>query len=252
MSLFAQISHPGTFTSPTSFKRTEFLRVYLGNTGLLRFSELGISSAFEFPIGTYLHAQRRGQSAPCPNALQGQPTVSAKITGTSPPGALTSAMLANLAVKALDVHLAQMAEDKGWLYTRYADDLAFSRIDDVARTSAIQLVKLVEMALTTFHLTPQRPKTSIASPGARKILLGVLVDRERPRLTRRFRDNLETHLYALTSTKLGAAAHMRNRGFASKIGMRRHVGGLLAFAHQVDPAYAAKEYQLFNSIDWNK
>ena len=82
-------------------------------------------------------------------------------------------------------------------------------------------------------------------------MLGVLVDRERPRLTRSFRNNLETHLYALTSSKIGAAAHIRNRGFASRIGMQRHVAGLLAFAHQVDEAYAAKQYRVFNTIDWN-
>ena len=82
-------------------------------------------------------------------------------------------------------------------------------------------------------------------------MLGVLVDRERPRLTKSFRNNLETHLYALTSPKIGAGAHMRNRGFSSRIGMQRHVAGLLAFAHQVDKEYAAKQYRLFNTIDWN-
>ena len=82
-------------------------------------------------------------------------------------------------------------------------------------------------------------------------MLGVLVDRERPRLTKSFRNNLETHLFALTSPKIGAGAHMRNRGFASRVGMQRHITGLLAFAHQVDEEYAAKQYGLFNTVDWN-
>jgi hypothetical protein len=33
-------------------------------------------------------------------------------------------------------------------------------------------------------------------------------------------NNLETHLYALTSPKIGTSAHQRARGFASVIGMR--------------------------------
>jgi RNA-directed DNA polymerase len=171
--------------------------------------------------------------------------------GHLPQGAPTSPMLANLAVQALDVHLAELASQLGWTYTRYADDLTFSRIDDVRRSCAMRLIKLVEQALRAFGLAVRHTKTSIAPPRARKVMLGVLVDRERPRLTRSFRNNLETHLYALTSPKIGAGAHMRNRGFASRIGMQRHVAGLLAFAHQVDKEYAAKQYRLFNTIDWN-
>ena len=171
--------------------------------------------------------------------------------GHLPQGAPTSPMLANLAVYGLDVHLSEMCGKLGWTYTRYADDLAFSRIDDVGRSSAMHLVKLVRQALSTFGLAVSHSKTSIAPPRARKLMLGVLVDRDWPRLTRVFRNNLETHLYALTSPKIGVRAHMHRRGFASRIGMQRHVAGLLAFAHQVDRKYAAKQYRLFNAIDWN-
>lgn len=171
--------------------------------------------------------------------------------GHLPQGAPSSPMLANLAAHALDVQLSEMCMKLGWTYTRYADDLAFSRLGDVRRSSAMHLVKLVEHALGNFKLAICHPKTSIAPPRARKILLGVLVDRERPRLTRSFRNNLETHLYALTSPKIGAGAHMQRRGFGSRIGMQRHVTGLLAFAHQVDREYAAKQYRLFNTIDWD-
>jgi RNA-directed DNA polymerase len=160
-------------------------------------------------------------------------------------------MLANLAVRALDVHLAELGSQLAWTYTRYADDLTFSRIDDVRRSGAMHLVKLVEQALRVFGLSARHAKTTIAPPRARKVVLGVLVDRERPRLTKSFRNNLETHLYALTNPKIGLSVHMRNRGFASRIGMQRHVAGLLAFAHQVDREYAAKQYRLFNTIDWD-
>jgi RNA-directed DNA polymerase len=171
--------------------------------------------------------------------------------GHLPQGAPTSPVLANLAVQALDVHLSEICKERGWTYTRYADDLAFSRIDDVPRSSATHLVKLVEHAVSAFGLTVQQPKTRIVPPRARKVMLGVLIDRERPRLTRSLRNNLETHLYALTSPKIGPRAHMRRRVFASRIGMQRHVAGLLAFAHQVDRGYAAKQYRLFNAINWD-
>jgi RNA-directed DNA polymerase len=78
----------------------------------------------------------------------------------------------------------------------------------------------------------------------------VLIDRFRPKLTRAFRNNIETHLYALSNPKIGAAAHLHSRGFSSVIGMRRHIAGLIAFAKQIDAAYAQKLYRAFNEIDW--
>lgn len=115
----------------------------------------------------------------------------------------------------------------------------------------MRLTKLIEHELQQFGLVNNRQKTAITPPGARKVLLGLLVDREKPRLTREYRDNVETHIYALTSPKIGVAAHKKKRGFASTIGMRRHIEGLVAFAHQVDRSYGALLYRRLNSVDWD-
>jgi RNA-directed DNA polymerase len=173
-------------------------------------------------------------------------------SGHLPQGAPTSPMLANLTMWTLDRRLSLLAQRDGWTYTRYADDLAFSRSDKSSRIVAMRLSRRVAHELELAGLTHHREKTSIAPPGARKVLLGVLVDRDRPRLTRVFRNNVETHLFALTNKKVGPAAHRQKRGFASTIGMRRHIEGLIAFAHQVDPRYAAKLYAQFNTVDWSR
>lgn len=170
--------------------------------------------------------------------------------GHLPQGAPTSPMLANLVMRSFDRRVEALANRAGWIYSRYADDLAFSRRDASSRGAAMHLAKAVEHELTQFGLVHHRGKTSIIPPGARKVLLGVLIDNDRPTLTRAFRNNIETHLYALTSPKIGAGAHRTKRGFASSIGMRRHIEGLIAFAHQVDRDYAAKLYAQFNEIDW--
>lgn len=172
--------------------------------------------------------------------------------GHLPQGAPTSPMLANLAMRMLDERLETIAYQAGWTYTRYADDLAFSRRDKSSRAAAMRLIKLVERELTNFGLKNHRQKATILPPGARKILLGVLVDSDEPRLTRAFRNNIETHLYALTCSKIGPAAHRMKRGFVSTIGMRRHIEGLIAFAHQVDSAYAVSLYAQLNSVDWSR
>lgn len=170
--------------------------------------------------------------------------------GHLPQGAPTSPMLANLVMRPFDRRVEDLARHAGWTYTRYADDLAFSRRDSSNRAAAMHLAKIIEHELVQLGLTQHRGKTTIIPPGARKVLLGVLIDSDRPMLTKAFRNNVETHIYALTSPKLGAAAHQGKRGFASSIGMRRHIEGLIAFAHQVDHAYGIKLYARFNNIDW--
>ncbi len=172
--------------------------------------------------------------------------------GHLPQGAPTSPMLANLTMRTLDRRLSLLAQREGWTYTRYADDLAFSRSDKSSRFVAMRLSRRVVHELELASLTHHREKTSVAPPGARKVLLGVLVDSDRPRLTRAFRNNVETHLFALTNKKVGPAAHRQKRGFASTVGMRRHIEGLIAFAHQVDPPYAVKLYAQFNTVDWSR
>jgi RNA-directed DNA polymerase len=171
--------------------------------------------------------------------------------GRLPQGAPTSPALANLVVRNLDVHLEAAAATLGWAYTRYADDLAFSIRAASTRDEARKVIAFVKAALPTFGLDPNNAKRVIAPPGARRIVLGLLVDCPQPRLTRNFRDNLETHLHALTARGIGLEKHRAFRGFASTIGMRRHIFGLLAFAHYIEPVFAKRCYDRFNSIVWS-
>jgi hypothetical protein len=81
-------------------------------------------------------------------------------------------------------------------------------------------------------------------------VLGLLVDGPTPRLTRDFRTRIETHLYALRARAIGPAKHRQARKFASLIGMRHHVGGLIAFAFHIEPTYGQARFDEFNAIDW--
>ena len=64
---------------------------------------------------------------------------------------------------------------------------------------------------------------------------------------------LAAFLLRLHASQSGPPAEIpfSKRQLASRIGMQRHVAGLLAFAHQVDRGYAAKQYRLFNAINWD-
>jgi RNA-directed DNA polymerase len=213
------------------------------------FRELGYSPLVAFEM-TRLCTRLRLTKHP---SYQGEERLPYKraVVGHLPQGAPTSPMLANLAARKLDERLDELARAHGWVYTRYADDLAFSTRGPSTRGRAMTLAWQAERELLAFGLKANRQKTTILPPGARKILLGVLVDRGSPHLTRAFRNNIETHLYALTHPKIGPMAHRIRRGFASTIGMKRHVEGLVAFAHQIDPAYARQLYAQLDRIDWS-
>jgi RNA-directed DNA polymerase len=172
--------------------------------------------------------------------------------GFLPQGAPSSPMLANLAVRKLDIGLQALAGDSDWTYTRYADDLAFSCHGSCDRRQAAIFVRAVKLELRRFGLNCNHSKTTITPPGARKILLGLLVDREVPKLTRSFRNNIETHLFALECPRIGAVAHQNRRGFSSAIGMMRHLCGLVAFAHMVDALYASELYRRLNAVNWER
>lgn len=156
--------------------------------------------------------------------------------GFVPQGAPSSPMLANLVAVRLDRQLERAASDSGLVYTRYSDDLVFSTASrSFTRDDARRFVDEVYRALRPLGFRPNLTKTTIVPPGARKIVLGLLVDSRRPRLSRQFRDGIDTHLFHLRSK--GASAHAAHREFDSVIGMLRHVRGLLDFAYMVEPYY---------------
>lgn len=88
--------------------------------------------------------------------------------GFLPQGAPSSPMLANLAVHRLDHRLQTMADSKGWIYTRYADDLAFSTTAPTTREQARALAREVDREVRRFGLVCNKSKTTVVPPGARK------------------------------------------------------------------------------------
>lgn len=172
--------------------------------------------------------------------------------GRLPQGAPTSPSLANLAVFTLDERLTALANSHGWSYTRYADDLAFSTPTKSDRATALQIVDAVRRELVQANFQPNNAKTVIAGPGARRLVLGLLVDGPEPRLTRDFRNHLETHLRALNTPTIGPAKHRIARKFASLIGMRRFIRGLIAFACQIEETYGKARLEEFRKVDWDR
>ena len=175
-----------------------------------------------------------------------------KFLGVIPQGAPTSPMLANLAVRDLDEALSDLATQFGLRYSRYADDLTFSTNNKTfGRSRANHAIGEVYQTLVRRGLSPNRAKTNVVPPGSRKIVLGLLVDGSKPRLTREFRDRLRMHMHYITVDDGGPAHHARARGFTSVEGLRQHLLGLIAFAGQIDAGLADRCRQQMRRVDWS-
>ena len=159
------------------------------------------------------------------------------LTGYLPQGAPTSPMLSNLVFRALDERLTQLATRHGLIYTRYSDDLTFSGpTSSFSRVRGTAIISEVRELLAARRFRLHERKITIVPPGGRKVVLGLLVDRATPRLSRELRGRLEAHVRGIE--KFGIAPHATVRGFASATGMINHIAGLLRFAGYIEPRFA--------------
>lgn len=164
--------------------------------------------------------------------------------GALPQGSPTSGALANIVMYSCDEALNDIAAAQSLVYTRYADDITFSHADRFDRGRAEEVIKSTSKTLRSHGFTLHKKKTKIVPPGSRKIVLGLLVDGDRVRLSKNIRLQLETHIRG--AAVFGLREHATHRGFSSTFGFIHHVEGLLAFASDVDPEFAEAHYRSWN------
>jgi RNA-directed DNA polymerase len=166
--------------------------------------------------------------------------------GVLPQGAPTSPMLSNLVARNLDVALFSFAQENGFVYTRYADDLAFSASRLPSGKSITQLRREIISRIRKSGFRENRKKIRIAGPGAKRAVLGLLVDGQQPKLTKELRKRIDRNLYSIEEHDLRPAAD--HDGFESPFGFFNHVSGLMSFIHDVDPDEWKKLNPRFEAI----
>lgn len=179
---------------------------------------------------------------------KGIPSYQSTKVGHLPQGAPTSPKLANLIARALDNEIAAISDEYGLVFTRYADDLTFSTAATTFnRGVAREFVRKIYGVFPKYGLTPHTQKTHIVPPGARKVVLGLLVDGSKVRLSKDFRSKLECHWYYSAKDPIG---HSEKRGFQSLFGLKNYVNGLIAYARQIDSEYVDKLDAAYGPINW--
>ncbi|MFD5708958.1 RNA-directed DNA polymerase [Streptomyces pharetrae] len=165
--------------------------------------------------------------------------------GFLPQGAPTSGYLSNIVMRDVDAVVTHLAESLGLRYTRYSDDMHFSSRRLVHHDDIDRLVVGVKNALEPLGMKLNAQKTYVARPGARRSVLGILVDGPTPRLTREYKRRITKHVRGAAA--FGVEQHHRHQKFADLTELDAHVTGLLSFAHMVEPGWA--EEQL---ADWKR
>jgi len=214
------------------------------------FTDLGFNRllAFELARLVTVSCERPGRPDPAIR-WPAIPRYQCEHEGMLPQGAPTSPMLSNLVMFRTDEVLARLARTHGMRYSRYADDLAFSCGSDRDVAHVHRFKRLVLRRLNEAGFRPNLRKTVIRGPGSRRIVLGMLVDGDRPRLSREYKDMIRLHLHFLRSPRHGPSAHAAARQ-TSVSGVFHHVRGLISWAETVEPAFGKQALSDFRSIDW--
>ncbi|HTJ38222.1 MAG TPA: reverse transcriptase family protein [Dactylosporangium sp.] len=170
------------------------------------------------------------------DVLRGHPDAFALRAPHLPQGAPSSPAIANLCTFRLDRRLDGVADAFGAVYTRYADDLAFS--GDLNLGAARRLIGLVERVAVAegFRINPA--KTRVRGRGDRQRLAGLVVN-EGPAAPREEYDRLRAILHGAARDGLEAANRDGRADFAA------HLAGRIAWVGRGRPARAAKLRELY-------
>jgi hypothetical protein len=159
-----------------------------------------------------------------------------------PQGAPTSPALANLCAYRFDCRLSGLAKSASAVYTRYADDMAFSGEESferrVERFSIHAAAVLFEEGFTVHHR-----KTRIMRRGVRQYLAG-LVTNEHINVVRADFDCLKA---TLTNCVRHGPASQNREGHPA---FRSHLEGRVGFVEMVNAARGARLRKIFDLVQW--
>ena len=158
-----------------------------------------------------------------------------------PQGAPVSPALSNLAAFNLDVRLTSLMEKMGGVYTRYADDLAFS--GRFSKATCHRLHALVCHIAMDEGFSLNTHKTRIMHQGVRQSLTGLVLN-QHVNYPRYKYDKLKAILF--NCCRYGA----NSQNLENHDDFKAHLQGKIAYVKTINPKRAIRLEQLFAKIEW--
>jgi RNA-directed DNA polymerase len=159
-----------------------------------------------------------------------------------PQGAPTSPALANICAYRVDCRLTGLAEACGAVYTRYADDLAFSGDENFERGVERFGVHAAAILLEEGFAVQHR-KTRIMRHGVRQYLAGVVAN-QRLNVPRPDYDRLKATL--TNCIRFGPESQNRE----ARSDFHAHLQGRISFVVMINAKRGARLRSLFDQIQW--
>jgi hypothetical protein len=159
-----------------------------------------------------------------------------------PQGAPTSPALANICAYRVDCRLSGLAKATGAVYTRYADDLAFSGAESLERCVE-RFADHAAAILLEEGFRVQHRKTRIMLRGVRQYLAGLVVN-QRLNVPRADVDRLKA---TLTNCVRYGPKSQNREGHPE---FRMHLSGRVGFIEMVNPAKGARLRRIIEQIQW--
>mgnify|MGYP006424314441 CR=1 FL=1 len=156
-------------------------------------------------------------------------------------GASTSPCLSNLICKRLDYRLSALANKNGINYSRYADDITFSGIED-----NLPSISLLRKIIKEEDLSINWNKYGKYKKGQKQLVTGLLID-NKVRVPKKFKKEIYRHLYFCK--KYGALSHF-NRIAPGKGYRREWILGKILYVNSIEPDEAKKMFELVKQINW--
>jgi hypothetical protein len=160
-----------------------------------------------------------------------------------PQGAPTSPALANLCAYRLDLRLSGLAASAGAVYTRYADDLAFSGDRGFERSIARFHLHACAIALEEGFSVHTR-KTRIMRQGVRQRVAGVILN-ERPNILRADYDSLKAILHNCATHGPDGQNRHNHADF------RAHLLGRISYMASIHEDRGRRLTEMFQRIVWS-
>ncbi|MCZ2083373.1 MAG: reverse transcriptase family protein [Flavobacteriales bacterium] len=113
-----------------------------------------------------------------------------------PQGACTSPILSNIIFLPVDRRLDKLAASYGLVYSRYADDLAFS-----GHKVSKSIIGLIKVILGDYGFEVNKNKTKLKLDGYKKILTGVSISNKELKAPKKFKRQLRAEIYELEKFK---------------------------------------------------
>lgn len=162
--------------------------------------------------------------------------VGIKRLGYLPQGASTSGAVSNLVAFNLDNHLHKLATSEGLVFTRYADDMAFSSREPLDRSRSKRLLSRIFDIIRYEGFTENPKKTRIYGSGTPLKYLGLEIFEGSVRLSKRYKKYVEDNLRGIE--KFGLYEHTQHRNFNSPLQLINHLHGKAVWAMSIERNWA--------------